>query len=70
MAVEQFFSYPLGLYALLVLVPFILLYLIKPRPKTLSLPTIDFIMKHGGRKQRSSFLRNFIQNLLCCVRGS
>ncbi|MCK4670111.1 MAG: BatA and WFA domain-containing protein [Nanoarchaeota archaeon] len=54
----------IGLYALASLVPFIILYLIRPRPKDLTVPSLMFLFKHPGSKQKSSFLRNFLKDML------
>jgi len=67
MALESIFTYPLGLYALLALIPFILLYLIRPKPKNLNLPTLRFLTKKRGKQRKSSFLRNWVRNLLFLI---
>ncbi len=53
-----------GLFALLALVPFIILYLIRPKPREMTIPSIMFLFKSPGAKSRSSFLRNFLKDLL------
>ncbi len=58
---------PLGLYSLAVLVPFIILYLIRPRPKELTLPSIMFFLKHEGAKQTRSFLQTFVRDWLFLI---
>jgi len=58
---------PLGLYSLLVLIPFIILYLIRPRPKEVSIPSLMFFIKERGVRQRSSFLKNFVRDLLFLI---
>ncbi len=58
------FAEKAGLVALAALVPFILLYLIRPRPKTLKIPSLMFFSKHYGRNKLLSFLRNFIRDWL------
>jgi hypothetical protein len=60
----NYFTYPLGLYALLSLLILILLYLIRPKPKKLSLPTLQFLLKKRGKKEKSSFLQKLIESLL------
>lgn len=67
MVFESLFTYPLGLYALLALIPFILLYLIKPKSKNIALPTMQFLMKKKGKQKMSSFLRNWLRNLLFLI---
>jgi len=57
----------LGLYSLGILVPFIILYLIRPKPKDVTIPSLMFFLTQRGTKQRASFLRNFIQDLLFLI---
>jgi hypothetical protein len=64
MPLTSYFTNPLGLYALLALIPFIILYLIRPKPKPLALPTLQFLLKKSGKRKKSSFLRNLVSNLL------
>ncbi|MBW3013045.1 BatA domain-containing protein [Candidatus Woesearchaeota archaeon] len=54
----------IGLYALLALVPFIILYFIKPKPKEMIFPSLLFLFKQKGSVYRSSFFRNFLKDLL------
>ncbi|MBD3259524.1 hypothetical protein GF371_02725, partial [Candidatus Woesearchaeota archaeon] len=54
----------IGLYALIALVPFIILYFIKPKPKEMTFPSLMFLFKQKGSIYRSSFLRNFLKDLL------
>lgn len=58
------FAEKAGLIALAALVPFILLYLIRPRPKTMKIPSLMFFSKYYGRNKLLSFLRNFIKDWL------
>ncbi|MBW3014082.1 BatA and WFA domain-containing protein, partial [Candidatus Woesearchaeota archaeon] len=53
-----------GLYALASLVPFIILYLVRPRPKDLTVPSLMFLFRHPGTRHKSSFLRNFLKDML------
>jgi hypothetical protein len=53
-----------GLLALLSLVPLILLYLIKPKPKVMSIPSLMFFMKASGATRLTSFLRQFLRDWL------
>jgi hypothetical protein len=55
---------PTGIYALLILIPFIILYLIRPRPKHKIMPSLMFFIKEKGLKRRQNFLRNLLRNLL------
>ncbi len=55
---------PIGIWALLALVPFILIYLIKPRPKDLTIPSLMFILKQTSKLKQNSFLRKLLRNVL------
>ncbi len=55
---------PAGIYALLILIPFIIIYLIKPRPKDKVMPSLMFFIREKGIKRRQNFLRNLLRNLL------
>lgn len=57
----------LGLLALLSLIPFIILYLIRPKPKELDVPSLMFFMKSYESKQRRSFLKMFSKDLLFLI---
>ncbi len=53
-----------GLNALWFLVPVILVYLIKPRPKKKTIPALMFLMKERSRWNKSSFLRRLVRDPL------
>lgn len=53
-----------GLLALLSLVPLILLYLIRPKPKLMTIPSLMFFMKATGATKLTSFLRQFLRDWL------
>ena len=53
-----------GLWALTALIPFILIYLIRPKSVELTIPSIMFLMKQKGRTKLSSFLRKLKNNFL------
>lgn len=53
-----------GMFALLSLVPFILLYLIRPKPKQMMIPSLMFFMKSTGATKLTSFLRQFLRDWL------
>lgn len=55
---------PIGLLALLLLIPFLILYLIRPKPKSAELPSLMFFMKHKGRSVLKSFLRYILKDIL------
>ncbi|MDP6293261.1 MAG: BatA and WFA domain-containing protein [Candidatus Woesearchaeota archaeon] len=58
------FAFPAGLWAFLALVPFILLYLIRPRPKQMGIPSLMFFMKHEGANKVTSLFRTFVKDWL------
>ncbi len=62
-----FFENITGLWALASLVPLILLYLIRPKPKLMAIPSIMFFMKSTGAHKLTSFLKQFITDLLFLV---
>lgn len=53
-----------GLLGLLALVPFIIVYLIKPRPVKLPVPSIVFFMRRAKATTKESFLRVFQKDYL------
>ena len=53
-----------GLYALLALIPFIILYLRRPKPLERVIPSLMFLMKEEKTTRQYSFLRKLLQNLL------
>ncbi|MEM4254146.1 MAG: BatA and WFA domain-containing protein [Candidatus Woesearchaeota archaeon] len=53
-----------GLWALLFIVPLIILYLIRPRPKLMTIPSLMFFMKSSGATKLTSFLRQFLRDWL------
>ncbi|NOZ80256.1 MAG: hypothetical protein GXP63_01170 [DPANN group archaeon] len=57
------FLNPLGLLGFLFLIPLIIIYLRRPRPKKKALPSLMFLMKDEKRVQRS-MLRRLLRNLL------
>lgn len=58
------FANTAGLWALLALVPFIIMYLIRPKPKEQVIPSLMFLMKETKAFQQKSFLRRLLHNLL------
>lgn len=58
------FKNPAGLYALLALIPFIILYLRRPKPKEKVIPSLMFFMREKGITKFSSLFRQIFQNLL------
>ncbi|MAE13390.1 hypothetical protein CMO92_02385 [Candidatus Woesearchaeota archaeon] len=62
--IGQFFLNSTGLYALLALIPFLLLYLMRPTPKKRILPALMFFIKEQGMTNKNSFLQTLIRNVL------
>ncbi len=56
--------YKLGLLAFLSLIPFLIVYLIRPRPKDLQIPSLMFFLRNIGRTKINSFLRRLLQDPL------
>ena len=67
MVLESLFGNPVGILSLLALIPFIILYFIRPKSKDLVLPSLMFLVKKGGKQENSSFLRNFLRDLLFII---
>lgn len=63
-AASGLFLEPIWLYALFLLIPFVLLYLIKPKPKHKVLPSLMFLFKDLGRDKKVNFFRKLIRDLL------
>jgi hypothetical protein len=59
-----YFGSTIGFLALISLVPLILLYLIKPNPKTINIPSLMFFIRSSGSKKISSFFRYFVKDWL------
>lgn len=53
-----------GLWGLLALLPLILLYLIRPKPKVMAIPSLMFFMRSTGRNKLTSFLKQFVRDML------
>jgi len=58
---------PEGLWWLLGLVPLILLYLIRPRPKPLAIPSLMFFLRSSGSRRLNSFLRQITHDWLFLI---
>lgn len=58
---------PWALAGLLLLIPIILLYLLKPKPKHIKFPTIMFITKAGKDKRFKFFPKRFIRDPLLLI---
>ncbi|MBW3002207.1 BatA domain-containing protein [Candidatus Woesearchaeota archaeon] len=57
----------LGLLALISLIPLILLYLIRPKPQTIEIPSLMFFIQSSGRNKLSSFFKKFIRDWLFLI---
>jgi hypothetical protein len=62
--VSNHLAYSVGLWALLALIPLILVYLIRPRPKRQSIPALMFLLKESAKSDKKSFLRRFVRDPL------
>ncbi len=58
------FSNPWALYGLSVLVPVIVLYLLRPKPKEIKIPSLMFILKIEERRRFRSLFRRIIRDPL------
>ncbi len=60
-------GYEPGLYAFLILIPFLILYLIRPRHKKLKIPSLMFLIDEKKSKTQLRFLRNILKDVLVIV---
>jgi len=58
------FNNLIGLYALLAIVPFILIYLIRPKSFEKVIPSLMFMMQEKNQFKKASFLQKLLRNLL------
>ena len=56
------FDYRPGLAALFLLVPFVILYLIRPKHRKLKIPSLMFLIDEKRTKTQINFLRNFLRD--------
>ncbi len=61
------FGNELGLYGLLSIVPLIILYLIRPKPKLMVIPSLMFVMKMQGYNKLTSFLKQITRDWLFLI---
>ncbi|MFH1054308.1 MAG: VWA domain-containing protein [Candidatus Woesearchaeota archaeon] len=54
----------IGIYAFIFLVPFILLYLIKPKTVTKTIPSLMFFLKEQKKSRKTSFFQRLRNNLI------
>ncbi len=64
MVLQQFFLSPLGLAALAVAVPIVLLYLIRPDPSEVELPTFRFLTEEERQQSTTPLLERLSRSLL------
>ncbi|MFO8016136.1 MAG: BatA and WFA domain-containing protein [Candidatus Woesearchaeota archaeon] len=55
---------PAGIWALLGILALIIIYLIRPRPKDMTVPSLMFLMKERGLAKRKSFFEKLLRNLV------
>ena len=60
----NFFDNPSGLFALGALIPFIIVYLIRPKPVDKPIPSLMFLLKDNKVSNQRSLFRTFMRNLL------
>lgn len=63
-AAADFFLDPKWVYALLLVVIFIVFYLIRPKPRQKTIPTLMFLFRDKGSNRTSNLFRRLITNLL------
>lgn len=56
-----------GLYALFAIIPFILIYLIRPKSFEKIIPSLMFIMQEKNKFRKASFLQKLLRNLLFII---
>ncbi len=61
---SNFFLNTQGLYSLLALLPLIILYLIRPKPREQEVPSLMFFLRDMSKAKRKSFFRRFTQDWL------
>ncbi len=64
MALADYFINPFYLYALLSLIPLILIYLIRPKPIKKTIPSLMFFFKNIEKSKFNAFFRYFTKNFL------
>lgn len=64
MALQDAFLSPLGLAALLAVVPIVVLYLVQPDPRRVELPTVRFLLDERREDASHPLLERLLRNLL------
>lgn len=67
MLLNNYFLNPEGIYALLALVPFLILYIVRPKPKKVIIPSLMFFIKDKNKSHFNSFLQKFVKDFLFFV---
>jgi len=67
MVLQEFFLSPLGLAALAVAVPIVILYLIRPDPSRVELPTFRFLAEEERQQSTTPLLERLSRSLLLLV---
>lgn len=57
----------IGINPFYILIPFVILYLIRPRPKMMDIPSLMFFMTEPGKRRKASFLRRFTRDWLFLI---
>ncbi len=63
-ALSSIFGDPLGLLGLLGLIPIFLLYLLRPKPRTQTIPSLMFLMRDRDKRSFLNFFRYLFRDLL------
>src|SRR3989338_4129126 len=58
------FTNPIGWIAFASLIPLIILYLIRPKPKEMEIPSLMFFIKASSTSKERSFFRRFVKDWL------
>jgi hypothetical protein len=67
MVLSDVFLTPLGLLALLTVIPLIVLYLVKPEPERVELPTLQFLTEQTGQSTSRPLLERILRSLLLLI---
>ncbi|MBI5392508.1 VWA domain-containing protein [Candidatus Woesearchaeota archaeon] len=63
-SVLQYMDNQAGLYAFIAAALIVLIYLIKPKPRDKTIPSLIFIMKQSGKAKKQSFFRRLVSEFL------
>ena len=67
MVLADIFLQPTWLYAALTVIPILILYLLRPKPKKKTIPSLMFLLRDKGKKSLTGFLRRLIINALLII---